>query len=105
MEKYNKLTLIKFTKPILRINGGKRKRADFKCECGDISNYDHSTIKCGRQKQCRSCGLKVRSKIKTTHGLIKHPLYRKWQDMLNRCRNPKVHRYQNYGGRGIYSNF
>jgi hypothetical protein len=35
------------------------------------------------------------------HGLVKHPLYRKWQDMKKRCYNPNVDRYKNYGALGI----
>lgn len=36
-----------------------------------------------------------------THGMRNSVEYRVWQDMLNRCRNPKVRSYPNYGGRGI----
>ena len=35
------------------------------------------------------------------HGLSKHTLYRKWQDMKKRCYNPNVDRYVNYGALGI----
>jgi len=35
------------------------------------------------------------------HNLWKHPLYGKWQDMKNRCHNPKYVRYGDWGGRGI----
>ena len=35
------------------------------------------------------------------HGLTKHPLYRKWQDMKKRCYNPNVQRYKSYGAQGI----
>jgi hypothetical protein len=36
-----------------------------------------------------------------THGLRKHPLYRTWADMRQRCSNPLKSNYQYYGGRGI----
>jgi len=36
-----------------------------------------------------------------SHGLSKHPLYRKWCDMKKRCYNPKSDRYKNYGALGI----
>lgn len=32
---------------------------------------------------------------------ITHPLYKVWQNMKNRCSNPKVHNWANYGGKGI----
>jgi len=35
------------------------------------------------------------------HGLTGTRIYAVWQAMLNRCRNPNVVEYKNYGGRGI----
>lgn len=40
-------------------------------------------------------------KFVSTHGLSDHPLYRKWNDVKNRCFNEKVMCYKYYGGRGI----
>lgn len=36
-----------------------------------------------------------------THGLCKHPLYKTWLNVKDRCRNPKNPYFHNYGGRGI----
>lgn len=36
-----------------------------------------------------------------THGLSWHPLYNAYNSMINRCENPNVINYNNYGGRGI----
>lgn len=33
--------------------------------------------------------------------LSEHPLHGTWKNMLNRCRNPKLKCYKNYGSRGI----
>ena len=38
---------------------------------------------------------------KRTHGLSKHPIYRIWHDMIQRCRNPNSTPYKDYGERGI----
>lgn len=35
------------------------------------------------------------------HGLHKHPLYKVWSAMTQRCENPKNKGYKNYGARGI----
>ena len=35
------------------------------------------------------------------HGLTHHLLYRVWDNMKERCTNPKVHDYPRYGGKGI----
>lgn len=36
------------------------------------------------------------------HGLSGTPTYATWVNMINRCHNPKYHKYPWYGGRGIY---
>jgi hypothetical protein len=38
------------------------------------------------------------------HGLGKHPLYRTWQNVKERCGNPKCPSFHNYGGRGVTLN-
>lgn len=35
------------------------------------------------------------------HGLSKHPLYKLWLNVKDRCNNPKNPYFHNYGGRGI----
>jgi hypothetical protein len=37
----------------------------------------------------------------TKHGKFGTPVYRAWGAILQRCLNPKYHRYKDYGGRGI----
>jgi hypothetical protein len=39
--------------------------------------------------------------FKKTHGLTKHPLYRVWRSIINRCYDKKTPAYPDYGGRGI----
>ncbi len=36
-----------------------------------------------------------------THGMCGTPIYKVWNNLIQRCTNPKVTGYQNYGGRGI----
>lgn len=38
---------------------------------------------------------------RTTHGKTSTATYRAWAAMRNRCRNPRVPAYRNYGARGI----
>ena len=99
--KFNKLEFVKYAEPKVRTSGAKRIRAFFKCDCGIIKEYDFSTVKNGVTKQCIKCGIELTKYKKTTHGLIKHPLYRKWQDMKKRCYNKNVERYKSYGALGI----
>lgn len=37
----------------------------------------------------------------TKHGMSKTSIYRCWQQVIQRCENPKSPDYKNYGGRGI----
>lgn len=101
MEKYNSLTFLKLKEPKLRNNGGKRKRADFICDCGNIKEYDYSKVITGETKQCAKCGAKLVGSLKAKHQLLKHPLYAKWSDMKKRCYNSNVDRYKSYGALGI----
>lgn len=47
---------------------------------------------------CKKC---AGVKLKTIHGLRFHPLYKRWDSMMQRCFNSKSTNYHNYGGRGI----
>lgn len=100
-EKINMFTFLEETEPILRTNGCRRRRGVFLCDCGEVKELDYSAIKTGWTVGCNLCADKSRAKIRTTHNMSKHPLYRKWQDMKNRCYNPNKAKYHNYGGRGI----
>lgn len=40
-------------------------------------------------------------KKEAQHGLHKHPLYKTWQNVKDRCSNPRNPYFHNYGGRGI----
>jgi hypothetical protein len=68
-----------------------------RCDCGREADVLASNL---RQNGSRSCGC-LRDEMLRTHGMSKHPLYKRWHAMLERCRNPKRNGYENYGGRGI----
>ena len=99
-EKINKLTLIRLLPPRIRTNGRKRPMGVFRCDCGDESEKTIYSVSSGHIKQCLICANKGRKKP-LKHGLINHPLYRKWCDMKKRCYNPNVDRFPNYGALGI----
>ena len=99
--KINKLEFLGFTEPKIRTNGAKRIMGFFRCECGNEKIYDYSVVKNSHTKQCFKCSRVSAAEKMKKHNLIKHPLYRKWQDMKKRCYNPKVDRYKNYGALGI----
>lgn len=64
-----------------------------KCDCGKEVEVCSSHLTNGYIK---SCGC---SRIK--HGQSYKRLYHIWQSMKQRCYNPNMKRYEDYGGRGI----
>jgi hypothetical protein len=73
-----------------------------RCDCGAEREIRSSYLLSGHSK---SCGCLSRELLaggrQRTHGMAGTPIYLVWSAMLNRCRNPRVNGYENYGGRGI----
>lgn len=71
------------------------------CDCGvqrDVRSdylYNNRSLSCGCLKDENTS---IRN---TTHGMSKTKEYGIWQTMINRCTDPNVEGYPNYGGRGI----
>jgi hypothetical protein len=68
-----------------------------RCQCGvekEVARYN--IVK----NLSRSCGC-LRVDLNTIHGLSKRPEYQLWEAMVQRCTNPNVKDWHNYGGRGI----
>jgi hypothetical protein len=71
------------------------------CYCGGTCLVEGSRL---RSKKTQSCGCITNERISNlnkTHGLRGHAIYKRWHEMLRRCRNPRAQAYHNYGGRGI----
>ena len=73
-------------------------QAPCRCECGVETAPKAGNIKNGIT---RSCGCLSRERQATQGGLSRHYLYGIWNSMVDRCTDPKVKGYHNYGGRGI----
>lgn len=75
-----------------------------KCDCGTFKKVRRGDL---RKGNARSCGCFRRERM-TRHGLggkangrRRHPLYRTWANIVQRCTNPTSKDYPYYGGRGI----
>ncbi len=69
------------------------------CECGFMGEWRLNTL-----RTMQSCGCKtaVIARMKLSiHGLTKHPLFRHWQNMKNRCYNKKTESYGYCGAKGV----
>lgn len=92
-KKFGKLTAIK----IIGKNKKKESIWECQCDCGNISNVVSSNLSNGHTTSC-GCYKKICS-IK--HNKLNTRLYRIWQNMKNRCLNPNVKKFRNYGARQI----
>lgn len=72
-------------------------RVRVRCVCGAVKSVHYECLRSGAT---RSCGCQTRSKSRT-HGQSRTTEYITWQQMRQRCENPKNDRYADYGGRGI----
>lgn len=92
--KYGKLTVIN---EIKERNKNGHIMYNVLCDCGISKKILGSSLRCG---STRSCGCLITEK-NSTHRKSHEKIYRKWQQIKQRCYNEKNNRYKNYGGRGI----
>jgi hypothetical protein len=87
--------------PLVRHNS--RDYFECRCDCGTIKLVRKSKLLDGTS---RSCGC-LRNDNLTTHGATKNNIRREsheywiWNTIVQRCTNPKVKNWMDYGGRGI----
>lgn len=87
---------------VIRING--RSKAVCKCECGNKKKVELCFFKSKEHLVCCCAASKLRSeagKKGRKHIIVNERLYNIWENMKQRCYNPKAKNYHNYGGRGI----
>lgn len=69
------------------------------CSCGNVKTVVAQSL---LNEASRSCGAAIhRAGFSATHGLSKTLIYGVWNTMKQRCSNPNVASYKDYGGRGI----
>lgn len=95
---------------VLRYSHTKDRRIYWLCECSCPDKTQRAVWasdlrRAGFSRRgSASCGCLMRelASIRSTkHGLAHHPAYHSWQQMDQRCNNPKNTMYDLYGGRGI----
>lgn len=69
-------------------------RYKVRCSCGNEFIELGHFLTSGKITMCQSCA-------NAKHHMSKTKIYRKWQNMKNRCYNTKCKAYKDYGGRGI----
>jgi hypothetical protein len=75
------------------------------CDCGTFHVARTRDLKVGNTRSCGCLVREIAATISLRHGDARqgkrHPFYRTWNAMLDRCENPKAINWQWYGGRGI----
>lgn len=72
-----------------------------RCDCGIEKNVGAQHLRSGATQSCGCLSAELSAKRFTKHGQIGLPEYKIWQAMRQRCTNPRVSGYLNYGGREI----
>lgn len=99
-KKFGRLTVIEYA--------GRENNNSYyicKCDCGEIKKFRASHLTSERTKSCGCLNKELTIDRSTKHGyataLYKHPMYRVWYGMKNRCYNKNTRGYEYYGARGI----
>lgn len=71
------------------------------CKCGNIKSFRGADLKRDFVKSCGCWNSEVVTRRNLTHGKSNTRLYRIWQAMHERTRNPNSDKFHHYGGRGI----
>lgn len=72
-----------------------------KCECGTERVVLGMSLRSGNTKSCGCFQRDASVAYNTIHKASKHPYYRTWRGIIDRCTNPNSRDYGAYGGRGI----
>ena len=71
-----------------------------KCDCGNTKVYSSNVLARGAANSC-GCLRKEKTTYHRTHGESNTRLYHIWMGIRQRCYDPNVISYKDYGGRGI----
>jgi len=72
-----------------------------RCDCGAEEQVLAQNLLNGTSQSCGCLKAAVNARLQTRHGEHDSRLYRIWRGMRQRCGNPNIPEYRNYGGRGI----
>lgn len=72
-----------------------------KCDCGNESTPQGQALRSGATISCGCAAKEINSERSTKHGASSTREYKAWHMMIQRCTNPKNHKWHRYGARGI----
>lgn len=96
-DRFGMMTVIRELDGHKRPDRGWRRIFLLRCACGKETRVYLEKLRNGL---VISCGCASRPSM-LRHGMYKTPTYKAWTHMKERCNNPSVPSYPDYGGRGI----
>ena len=96
-QRFGRLTVVS------REGSDKNRSATWRCvcECGTGTIVTAGNLRSGHTLSCGCLAREATSRRMTTHGMRKTRTHKSWTGMKDRCTNPKVRNYKNYGARGV----
>lgn len=73
----------------------------FQCDCGNQKIINGSSVRQGKTTSCGCYAKEVIKRTHTKHGMANTRTYHIWENIKDRCLNPKNKGFKNYGARGI----
>lgn len=94
---------IKYLSPIkfIRKDSNGHQYWLYECKCGKIKEIQKQHVDSNKTKSCGCLRKSGIINVSKTHGLSKHPLYRVYFSIKDRCYNKNCKDYKDYGNRGI----
>lgn len=80
---------------------GGRYDWECRCDCGNVIVAQQRAVSSGHTSSCSCLNRERVSQTHRRHGMSYHVAYVNWQNMIQRCENPKNPKFPIYGGRGI----
>lgn len=99
-KRFGKLTVIAIGEPFITRAGYPVKRMLCRCDCGKEKSIRCIHLTTGKSTSC-GCNPKHVEHGHARRGTKFSRAYRIWRAMIRRCRDPKLHNFHRYGGRGI----
>ncbi len=99
--RFGRLTIIEEIESYHSPGGQSHRKIKAECDCGNVTEAMLCQLTTGKTRSCGCLVKEAMSRNMTTHGHSKHPLFRVWDSMKQRCYNPNNGSFANYGYRGI----
>lgn len=100
-QQFGRLTVLHRTDDYISPRGEKTVQWLCLCECGNEKVVQSPHLKSGHTKSCGCWNRDFLKEVAFRHGDSRTLLYKVYQNMKQRCENPKNQRYEFYGGKGI----